>query len=83
MKGDMPEPAFRLLMQLPVRTHERREVVKKRYVYPKPVGSGGQNRRQIKVEGVLFESVKDAWRKFRVSFDTIKRWVSEGSAEYV
>ena len=86
MRGDLPEPAFRLLHSLPVRTHTREEpeskseAAKRRRAYS---GSGGSNARAVMVRGQEFDSVSQARKKFKIGKKTIERMIALGEARYL
>ena len=82
MRGDIPEPAFRLLHSLPVRTHIRAEPKPKRQ-WIAPVAQGMSEAQAIKFRGVTYPSMKDAKKRLRVSFMTLQKWIADGSAELV
>ena len=75
--------AFRLSTTLPVRTHRAPD----RSPRPSYSGVGKGNaqaaKKSIKVHGDVYPSLQAAMREMRVSFDTLKRWIANGTAEYV
>lgn len=83
MKGDIPKAAFRLLTMLPVKTHVAPDRSGRPSGYVNPPGRGGSNAQAIKVYGTVYPSHKAVLRELRVSFDVLKRWLGNGTAEYV
>lgn len=85
MRGDIHPAAFRLLQQLPVRTHrappppDRAEPHRRR----KGMGSGGSNKQGIKYRGREFASLRDAKKTLKCSTKTLHSWVKLGIAEFI
>ncbi len=71
MRGDMPEPALRLLCTSQVHTHEQ-------LIYVHPQGS--KNAAPITVDGVVYDSIVATKKALHVSSDTIRKWLAEGRA---
>ena len=90
MRGDMPQPALRLMSSCVVRTHERRIPERVNLGNPLPVkkahslifGKGGKARK-VMIGGVTYPSATDAARTLRRSTAKIYEWLRSGEAEYV
>jgi len=88
MRGDIHPAAYRLLTQLPVRTHTAPEppppyiTMARRKPMPNP---GGKFRvaKPVRVRGREFPSICAATRCLHVSLQTLYKWLNEGKAEYL
>ena len=79
MRGDIPEVAFRLLTALPVRTHER-----KPYVREASLAAGNPyGRRAVIVNGVRYETCREARTKLAIGYDSFYRMLNRGEARYL
>ena len=79
MKGDIPAPAFRLFNALPVRTHERQPAVA-----AKPQQNGNRfGRRPVIINGVEYDTIRDARNKLGIGYEGFYRMISEGKARYL
>jgi len=89
LKGDLPEPAFRLLTALPVTTHERDEPRHKEgpqhrgYVKRAPGSGPASICRPVRVGRRVFKSITEAKVKLRVSPQTLYAMLDDGRARYV
>ena len=72
MKGDIPAPAFRLLNALPVRTHERSAIVKV---------VDNRNGKAVIIDGVRYESARQAKKALGVGSQTMENWLDTGRAK--
>ena len=95
MKGDLPLPALRLMQQLPVRTHEQREVKTSKqlaYYYAakdrarkamKPGVGRGMNQPQARaviINGRHYESMKEACTQLHIGHTTFYAMIQDGRA---
>lgn len=85
MRGDLPTVAFRLMQQLPVHTHTAPEPVeipgRGRSAFRD--GSGGTNRKAIKIAGREYKSISAAKRDLRIATRTIYFMLEDGRAERI
>ena len=73
MKGDLPLPAFRLLTELPVRTHERRHI---EHLQGRKVVAN------VIIDGVRYSSLSHAARELHICRESIRRMLRTGEAVY-
>lgn len=82
MRGDLPQAAFRLMQQLPVHTHTAPETPsmpgQHRSMYRD--GSGGSNRRGLKIAGREYKSISAAMRDLKIAQRKIYRMIKDGTA---
>lgn len=74
MRGDIPEAAFRLLNQLPVRTHERTEEAR---FLREAKGPKGQ---RIEYRGKVYESKTHVLVALRIGHRTLMALIKSGEA---
>ena len=65
---------LRLMAQLPVRTHTRKEAPRKQ--------SQGRSK-PIRAMGVEYGGFRQCWKSLRISPLTLSKWLRDGRAEYV
>ena len=82
MRGDLPAVALKLMQQLPVRTHSAPEPElmpgQHRSMYRD--GSGGSNRRGLKIAGREYKSISAAMRDLKIAQRKIYRMIEDGTA---
>lgn len=88
MRGDIPAAAFRLLTQLPIRTHEAAFQEKKRKQFRlRPEGQkildGRGRKKRVRVWGREFDSQIQASERLKISIPRIRRMIKRGEAQYV
>lgn len=88
MRGDLPEPALRLLCELPVRTHERYEPENRvdwRKYHKRAIEKRGSSNqcRPLRYNGQTYKSITDAKRSLRISPQTLYRLIDAGEAVYL
>ena len=82
MRGDMPQAAFRALVELGSRTHFQKEFVRKRKPL-RPDGKKWNAARPLRIRGREFESAKQARKALHLSEMTIRRMIARGTATYL
>ena len=70
MKGDIPHAAFKLLTELPVRTHQAR--------VPASLQNPQKHRRALCINGIKYASVTEATEAMNMSSRTLYKLIEKG-----